>query len=285
MAQQQPDPASLKRDEREAWNKGAASWNKWWPILESAAQSVNERLVELAAVRPGSRVLDIATGTGEPAVTAARVAGPGGRVVAVDQSAEMLAIARERARALGLANLEFVESDAESARLADASFDAAVCRWGLMFMPDLSGAVNLIHRALKPGARFATAVWASGEKVPMITLASEAIRRIAKLPPPPPDAIEPTRLADTSILASALAAAGFKEVAIETMIVPFRFSSPDEFADFRSELGRAGAMMARLTPQARAEVRAELVRGAERFRGAGGAVVLPSETICFCART
>jgi ubiquinone/menaquinone biosynthesis C-methylase UbiE len=284
MPEQRFDPASLKREEREAWNKSAASWNKWWPILENASQAVNARLVELAGVKPGHRVLDIATGTGEPAVTAARAVGPGGRVVGVDQSGEMLAIARERARALGLTNLEFVESDAESARLDDASFDAAVCRWGLMFMPDLDGAVRLIHRALKPGARFATAVWASGEKVPMITLASEAIRRIAKLPPPPPGAIEPTRLADTSILSAALSGAGFSQLGIETMIVPFHFRSPDEFADFRSELGRAGAMMARLTTQARAEVRAELIRATDRFKVADGSVVLPSETICFCAR-
>jgi ubiquinone/menaquinone biosynthesis C-methylase UbiE len=284
MPEQHPDPASLKRDEREAWNKGAASWNKWWPILERAAQAVNARLVELAGVKPGCRVLDIATGTGEPAVTAARVAGASGRVVAVDQSAEMLAIARERARALGLANIEFVESDAETARLPDASFDAGVCRWGLMFMPDLDGAVRLIHRALKPEARFATAVWATGEKVPMITLAAEAIRKIAQLPPPPPGAIDPTRLADTSILKSALERTGFKDVSIERMIVPFRFRSPEEFADFRSELGRAGAMMARLTAEQRAQVRAELVGAAARFKTADGSVVLPSETICFCCR-
>jgi enediyne biosynthesis protein CalE5 len=284
MPENQPDAASLKRDQRAMWDESAAGWNKWWPSFERAAQKVSSHLVELAGVRPGHRVLDIATGNGEPAVTAARVAGAAGHVVAVDQSPGMLAIARERTYTLGISNIEFIESDAESLRLPDASFDAAVCRWGLMFMPDLGGAVRLIHRALKPGARIATAVWASGEKVPMITLASEAIRRIAMLPPPPPNALEPTRLADTSILSAALAAAGFYEIAIESMIVPFRFRSPDEFADFRTELGRAGAMMAKLTPQARAEVRAELIRSAGRFAAAGGVVLLPSETICFSAR-
>lgn len=284
MSEQQIDPAVLKRNERETWNQGAASWKKWWPILDGAAKPVNSRLVELAQVKPGSRVLDIATGTGEPAVTAALMAGPTGHVVGIDQSGEMLAVARERASALGLTNLEFVESDAETAQLADASFDAAVCRWGLMFMPDLDRAVGLIHRALKPAARFATAVWATGDKVPMIMLAAEAIRRIANLPPPPPGALDPTRLADRSMLSGALERAGFAQIAIETMMVPFRFRSPDEFADFRTEMGRAGAMMARLTPEQRAEVRAELIRASSRFRAADGALVLPSETIIFSAR-
>jgi enediyne biosynthesis protein CalE5 len=284
MPENQPDAASLKRDQRAMWDESAAGWNKWWPSFERAAQKVSSHLVELAGVRPGHRVLDIATGNGEPAVTAARVAGAAGHVVAVDQSPGMLAIARERTHTLGISNIEFVESDAESLRLPEASFDAAVCRWGLMFMPDLDAAVRLIHRALKPGARFATAVWATGEKVPMINLAAEAVRQIAGLKPPPPGALVPTRLADTTILESALKAAGFSDLAIEPMIVTFEFRSPAEFTDFRSELGAAQAMMAKLTPEARAQVRAALTEAAERFRGADGAVRLNNETICFSAR-
>jgi ubiquinone/menaquinone biosynthesis C-methylase UbiE len=86
--------------------------------------------VDLAEVQTGSRVLDVAAGYGEPALTAARKAGPEGRVVATDISAEMLAFERQRAAAAGLGNVEFIASDASSLDFPHASFDAAVSRLG-----------------------------------------------------------------------------------------------------------------------------------------------------------
>ncbi len=89
-------------------------WKEWSEFNDSADGHISERLVELADVQSGSRVLDVAAGYGEPALTAARKAGPEGRVVATDISAEMLAFGRERAAAAGLGNVEFMESDASS---------------------------------------------------------------------------------------------------------------------------------------------------------------------------
>lgn len=192
MSDQTPDDLKMKSQQKAAWNDTAEGWKRWWPTFERAAQIVNDRLVELAGVRAGSRVLDIATGSGEPALTAARAVGQSGRVVAVDMSPEMLAIARERIDAAGLRNVELVESDAEALKLDANSFDAALCRWGLMFMPDLDGLVRGLHRALKPDGRFATAVWSVADKVPMCGLARDAIRRITGIVPPP-NAPDPTR--------------------------------------------------------------------------------------------
>ena len=81
-----PDAASLKREPLMSWDESATGWKKWWPRLERAAQGVNSRLVQLARIKAAYCVLDIATGNGEPAVTAARIVGPSGRVVAVDPS-------------------------------------------------------------------------------------------------------------------------------------------------------------------------------------------------------
>src|ERR1700689_2946333 len=159
MADPNPDDLKIKGQQRAAWDDSAEGWKRWWPTFERAAQIVNERLVELANVRAGDRVLDIATGSGEPALTAARAVGQAGRVVAVDMSPAMLAIARERVEAAGLSNVELVESDAEPLSLDPHSFDAVLCRWGLMFMPDLDRVLRGMHRALKPGGRFAKAVW------------------------------------------------------------------------------------------------------------------------------
>jgi ubiquinone/menaquinone biosynthesis C-methylase UbiE len=122
------NPVDFRETQQKQWDSAAVGWKEWSEFTESAGAHICERLVELADVQPGSRVLDVAAGYGEPALTAARKAGPTGRVVATDISAEMLAFGRERAAAAGLGNVEFLESDASSLDFAQASFDAAVLR-------------------------------------------------------------------------------------------------------------------------------------------------------------
>jgi SAM-dependent methyltransferase len=195
----------------------------------------------------------------------------------------MLAIARERVDAAGLRNVELIESDAESLSLEAHSFDAALCRWGLMFMPDVDGAVRAMHRALKPGGRFATAVWATADKAPLCGLARDAIRRITGITPPP-NAPDPTNLADTSILEHAMAAARFHDVTIERLTVTFEFPSPEGFADFRSQVGGTRAMLARMPAEVARQVRDAVETSAREYLGAGGVVRLSNETICFSAR-
>ena len=129
MTDQNPDRLKIKREQKLAWDDSAEGWKRWWPTFERAAQRVNDRLIELSGARAGNRVLDIATGSGEPALSAARAVGPSGHVVAVDMSPGMLAIARQRIDSAGLKNVELVESDAESLVLDAHSFDAVLCRW------------------------------------------------------------------------------------------------------------------------------------------------------------
>jgi ubiquinone/menaquinone biosynthesis C-methylase UbiE len=278
------DAHRQKGDQKRDWDAAAAGWQKWWPVFEQAAQHVSDRLVELAGVKAGDRVLDIATGNGEPAVTAARRAGASGRVLATDQSSGMLAIARERATALGVTNLEFQETDAESLAVSERDFDAVVCRWGLMFMPDLASALTGIRGRMKPGARFATSVWSTPDKVPMITVGAEIVRKLANLPPPPPNALDPLRLADTTILKGALESTGFKNVVIERLQVVFEFASPDAFAQFRRDVSAPfRALLERQTPDLRDRIIAAVSDAARVFVGADGKVRTTNETILFAA--
>jgi ubiquinone/menaquinone biosynthesis C-methylase UbiE len=108
------DPIDFREAQHKRWDSAAVGWNQWSEFNDRADGHISKRLVELSGVESGSRVLDVAAGYGEPALTAARKAGPEGRVVATDISAEMLAFGRERAAAADLGNVELIESDAST---------------------------------------------------------------------------------------------------------------------------------------------------------------------------
>jgi len=284
MSEKTVDPQQLKDQQRLDWDAAAAGWKKWWPVFERSAQHVSDRLVELAGVAAGAYVLDVATGNGEPALTAARRVGSAGRVIATDQSDGMLAIARERAAALGLANVEFRQTDGEALGIAERDFDAIVCRWGLMFMPDVKAALRAMHQRLRVGGRLATAVWAAAGKVPMISIGADAVRRIAGLPPPPADALGPLRLADQSIICTALAGAGFKDVTIEHIPVTFDFASTSDFMQFRGNVSAQFRMMLDRQPaDIRAKIIAAVTAEARAYADTSGRVRTVNETICYAA--
>ena len=201
----------------------AAGWKKWFPITDATAQPVSDRMVALAGVGPGSRVLDIGTGLGEPAITAARAVGPAGHVLAADISPEMLDFAQDRARQADLANLEFRVLDANALDLPEASFDAVLSRWGLMFLAALDDALAGIRRCLKPGGRLVAVVWGPPEGAPTNSLADRVLRRTLKLPPPEEGPGTPFALKDTDAFVERVRKAGFRDIKSEwiEVLVPF----------------------------------------------------------------
>ena len=286
MADQSIDTGRLKNEQKRDWDAAAAGWKKWWTVLKRAAQPVSDRLVELARVGAGARVLDVATGSGEPARQLARRIAPSGRVIAVDQSPGMLAIARERAAALGISNVEFRESDGEALAISDHDFDAVLCRWGLMFMPDLERVLSGFHERLVPGGRIAVSVWSTPDKVPMISIGADIVRKLANLPPPAPGALDPLRLGDTSILSNALEQSGFKEIKIERMPVTFEFDSAEDFTRMREDVASAfRGLLARQSPEMRRQIIGAVTDAARRFTQSDGKVRTTNETILFAART
>jgi ubiquinone/menaquinone biosynthesis C-methylase UbiE len=146
------DSKQYKEEERRSWDSVANNWQKWWKTIERGAGRVSRRLIELAVIKPGSRVLDIATGIGEPSITAAKLVGKSGYVLATDISPQMLSLAKQRAISLSLQDVvEFKDGDAETIDLPPSAFDAALCRWGLMFLPDLKVGLSNIYRSLVHG--------------------------------------------------------------------------------------------------------------------------------------
>jgi SAM-dependent methyltransferase len=275
-------PEEFKATQKASWNLVAQQWKKWWPTFEDGAQKLSDRLVALARIGNGSKVLDIATGIGEPAVTAARMAFPNGKVVATDISEEMLAIARERATELGLESMiTFENSDAEMYAYPRSTFDAVLSRWGLMFLPNLVPTLHKIRMSLVSGGILAAAVWSVPEKAPVLMLPLKVAADAAGLPPPAPGSPGPFKLAELSKLENAFMEAGFRNIVAEKFGITFRFKSADQFAKFHREINAPVAVMLKTLPVAiQEQVWKEISRAASRFADGTGVVKLDNEVIC-----
>jgi len=230
------DPVEFRQGQREQWDSAATGWRKWSELIDSSAAAVSERLVELAGLEPGDRVLDVAAGYGEPSLTAARKVGAEGAVVAIDISAEMLSYGRQRAAEAGLENIEFVESDAAGLDFEDGSFDAAVSRWGIIFEPDAEGSAARVRSFLKPGGRFAISSWGQPEEVPFLALPMRTALQKLGVEPPPPGTPGPLSRPTPEALSGMLEAGGFSDVEVEDTTVSFEWDSPEEFTTFIKEI-------------------------------------------------
>jgi enediyne biosynthesis protein CalE5 len=297
------DNEQLKIEQRQRWNSVAAGWKEWWQTIEIAAQKVSDRLIEIAEIKPGQKVLDIATGIGEPAVTAARklvgLSSPvnkindneknTGHVLATDISSEMLTIAKQRAAELGLQDvIEFRQADAEMLELPESSYNAVLCRWGLMFMPNLNNALSRIYQVLVPGGRFACAVWAEASNVPFISFPLNIVMRELNVPPPPPGTPGPFELADINILQGALSNAGFIDIKHERLNVTFEFASVEDYINYTKDIGSTiKTMLSKESVNRQEEVWnivTEQVRNNYATVGHSAPVRIDNEYICVAAK-
>src|SRR3954470_7654920 len=226
------DPVDFREAQHKNWDSAAVGWKQWSEFNDSADGHISERLVELARVQSGSRVLDVAAGYGEPALTAARSAGLKGRVVATDISAEMLAFGRARAAAAGLDNVEFIESDASSLDFPRRHFDAAVSRWGIIFEPDAEAAAARIRGFLKPGARMAIASWGEPDQVPFLSIPMRTTMDRLGVQPPPAGTPGPLSRPTPAAIGGLLEGGGFSRVAVEQDEVTYEFDSPEHFTAY-----------------------------------------------------
>jgi enediyne biosynthesis protein CalE5 len=236
MESQAIDPVQFRDGQRESWDEASRGWKKWSGWLDGFTLLVSERLVELAAVEPGSQVLDVAAGYGEPALTAARRAGPEGRVVATDISEGMLAYGRERASEAGLDNVEFMMADASSLDFPKKSFDAAVSRWGIIFEPDGEATAARIRGFLKPGSRMAISSWGGAERSPMISRPMKTVMELLDAPPPPPGTPGPLSRPTEEAIGGLLEGGGFSDVEVEDLEITFDWKSPEEFSGYVKDI-------------------------------------------------
>ncbi len=214
-------------------------------------------LVEVAALRPSDRVLDIACGTGIVARTAARRLGSGGTVVGLDLSAPMLEAARSAAANEGV-SVEWREGSALKLPLPDAAFDVVFCQQGLQFFPDRPAALLEMHRVLAAGGRLVLSVWREIERSPGFAVLAEALTRHIGPEAGTLMTSGPFGLSNAEELRALIAAARFSDIALRSALKALRFTSPNEFV-LRYAAGSAlGSLVAGADDDARTVFLAEV---------------------------
>jgi len=280
-----PEATSGPPSPETVWDAAARGWERRRDRMWESSHAVGEGLVEMAAPAPGESVLEIAAGPGDTGFLAAELIGESGRLVTTDLSTRMLAAAERRAAELGLRNVEFRQVDAQAMDLESASFDVALCRWGLMLMPDPAAALAETRRVLRPGGRLALAVWGPREANPWNTTIQGAFGAHGLLPPPP-DPNEPGmfRLADSGELSGLVAAAEFGAIELRDLPVHWRFREIDEYWGVVTEISPSlGGVIATLDDAQIDAVKRDFAERCEPYRHGEG-YDLPGLSICLLAR-
>jgi SAM-dependent methyltransferase len=246
--------------------------------------AVTEVLLNRAALHPGDRVLDLATGPGGAGLAAAPRVAPRGEVVLSDVAEEMTVIAGERAAARGLVNVSARVLDIEAIAEPDASYDVVLCREGLMFALDPARAVGEIRRVLRPGGRVAVAVWGPRARNPWLGVVFDAVSAQVERPVPPPGIPGPFALEDAERLRGLFRDSGFESVEVTEHATPLRASSFDEWWNRTSSLaGPLAAIIAALPSDAAAELRTRLQQAVEPYQTEDG-VELPGVSVVASGR-
>ena len=287
------DESPQQADEREAlraqlhamWGSVASAWGEHAAYADERGAEVTARMLDLATVGEGSRVLDLACGPGGAGLAAARRAGPQSEIVLSDVSAEMTAIAASRAEELGLGNVETKVLDIERIEEPDSSFDAVICREGLMLVPDPAVGAREIRRVLRPGGRVALAVWGPRERNPWLGLVMDTVSAQLGRPIPPPGLPEPFSLDDAKRLADVLTEGGLADVEVEEIPVPLRVGSVDEWWNRATALAGPLAKMVAAMPEEVAEkLRARARDAAAPYETDEGSLDFPGVTLVASGR-
>jgi ubiquinone/menaquinone biosynthesis C-methylase UbiE len=240
---------------------------KWKAKSAAMGNAVTGALVEYSRPLPDMRVLDLASGTGEPAISLAQCVGPRGSVTAVDQSSELLDIAAERARNKKLSNFTIQQADARQLPFAGQRFDLATCRFGVMFFSDAQRALAELRRVLKPGARACFAAWGPMEQ-PYWQTTMKIVHRHAGGTMLPAGGSDPFRFSATGSLSEVLSAAGFHEVEESTQNLPWTWpGDAEEVFEYACAVAAPfRPMLERVPAEEWPAIRAEAKAAIERYR-------------------
>ncbi|GAC1358546.1 MAG: hypothetical protein NVSMB34_13410 [Variovorax sp.] len=266
------DRQAFKAAMRTQWNQSAQGWNDHTPQIRAWLARATEAMLEMAGVDRHSRVLDVAAGAGDQTLAIAERVGPDGFVLATDLSPAILALTQDNARRAGCANVQTWVADGEELQVDPESFDAAVCRLGLMFFPNPLQGLRGMHRALKPGGGACTMVFWSPARNPCVTIVMSTALKHAGLAPRDP--FEPgglLSLGRPGLMDQLFRQAGFTEVATTMMDAPFKLPTAGHYLEFiRSSASPIQQILAQLDEAAASAAWAEMEERLAAFTTATG---------------
>lgn len=269
------DARLQRRVQRYGWDRAVDDYEQGWRDQLEPAQSL---MLDMAAPRVGDRVLDVACGTGLVSFRAAALVGRGGKVVGTDISEGMIEVARRIATERGIPHASFEHCDAEALPFADATFDAALCGLGLMYVPDPVEALREMLRSLKLGGRAAAAVWGARQGCGWAEIFPITDARVAS-------EVCPLffHLGTKDMLARAFLSAGFVDVRHRRISTVLHYADADEAlaAVFRG--GPVALAYSRFDTATRQAVHAEYLDSIAAYRVDDG-YRIPGEFVIAAAR-
>ena len=280
-----PDQQAFKAAMREQWDHCATGWDQHTAAIRAWLRQPTDAMLDMAGIVPGAAVLDVAAGAGDQTLDIARRVGPTGRVLATDLSPMILALAQRNAEQAGLTNVQTRVADGEDLALRPASFDAVVCRLGLMFFPDPLQGLQGMHRALRAGGGICTMVFSRPERNPCIAILMSPAFKHAGLPardPFTPGGL--LSLGKPGSIHALFGAAGFKDIATTALDAPFQLPPVRHYLDFiRASASPIQHILGRLPPQAADAAWAEMEERLNVFTTPTGWVG-PNELLLTAAR-
>lgn len=280
-----PDSQAFKTAVREQWDRSAQGWNDHTSEIRAWLRQASDAMLDMAGISPGASVLDVAAGAGDQTLDIAQRIGPTGRVLATDLSAAILALAQKNARQAGFNNVQTLVADGEALPVEPASFDAVVCRLGLMFFPDPLQGLRGMHRALRPGGGICTMVFSRPDRNPCLgILMSTALKHAGQ---PARDPLQPgglLSLGKPGLIDEMLRAANFQNIASTALEAPFHLPTARHYLDFvRASASPIQQILGRLTPDAADNAWAEMEERLGVFTTADGWVG-PNELLLTAAQ-
>jgi len=254
--------------------------------LEAINGPFGVAMFDTVRLEPGERVLDVGCGPGATTLEAARRVAPGGAAVGVDISAALLDVARQRAAAAGVDNVEFLEGDAQVHPFGDAAFDAVISRFGIMFFEDPDAAFANLGHAVRPGGRLVIVCPNDPLQSEWVAVAFAAAAPHVGLPDlGPPGTPGPFAFADANRLERAIRAGGFREVTFEAITRPIRIGdNVDDVTAFITSLPESHQLF-KGKPEANVAAAVEALRaGFAPYAGPDGVVLNESAWLASARR-
>ncbi|HKP36625.1 MAG TPA: class I SAM-dependent methyltransferase [Pyrinomonadaceae bacterium] len=249
------------------WRESARYWEQHAPTIRAMFAPVTRALIQDADIRKGKYVLDVAAGPGEPSLTIADVVGPTGSVMCTDAVPAMVEAAQREAQRRGTTNIRFRQASADSLPFGESTFDAAVCRLGVMFLPNPLAGLSEMLRVTKGNGRISLAVWGKSEQNPFSYSITQIVSRYIESPPQDPNALSAFLFAEPGALARVLKQAGARNVT--ERLLQFHIEAritPREFWEMRSQTsGTLREKLEKLPSQKADEIAREVEEGLSEF--------------------